>query len=58
MPRLNGLELIQRVRGFISNQNRQHEKIELKEPFFAIVSDYNTPVLQTHLAGHQITTLY
>ena len=58
MPRLTGLELINRLRGFISNHNLRNEKIKFLEPYFVIQSGYSVPALQKHLAGQKITTLY
>ena len=58
MPKLNGMELIQKLRTFISRQNQLNEKIKLVEPHIVIVSAYLTQQMKKHLTSAGITNLF
>ena len=50
MPRMNGLQVVEHLKGYISRQNMVNEHVELIEPRFIFTSAFLTPYFKSHLA--------
>lgn len=51
MPKMNGIEMIQRLRAYISRQNQINEMVKLVEPHIVICSAYLNKSMKTHMTS-------
>lgn len=47
---MNGLQVVEHLKGYISRQNMVNEHVELIEPRFVFISAFLTANFKTHLA--------
>jgi len=58
MPKLNGMELVAKLRAFITRQNQLNENVKLVEPHIVIVSAYLTASMKRHFQTMGITNFH
>jgi CheY-like chemotaxis protein len=58
MPRMNGLQVIEHIKGYIARQNMLNQYVQLEEPRFVIVSNYLTESLEKHMARYNVRDFY
>jgi CheY-like chemotaxis protein len=58
MPRLSGLEVIQKIRAKIFNTNKKSKNMKILEPSYVIVSAYIIPTFRKHLSEQMIDFVF
>jgi CheY-like chemotaxis protein len=58
MPKMNGIEMITRLRGYITRQNQLNEMVQLIEPHIVICSAYLTQQLKKHMVSVGINNFH
>lgn len=58
MPRVNGVQVVERLRFFIRGLEQKHEGLRIREPKFVFMSAFRSISLTNHLKGLKIEEFY
>ena len=58
MPRMNGIQLIEKMRLRVAHLQMQYKQANIREPIYALITSFNTPMFFKLCQEKQIKHLY